>query len=287
MWQRRQLVLSDSRLLGSALGLANVAPSSDRGANGGVHELTRLGRIILRKTVYDLGLALAVTISSFGVACAQAPVVAGIPSGPPNTSDMIKAIDQLTEQNRQLEKQNQQLMDQITALRRTLTEHSNGAPSGDALGADSPITAKDSPAEIAASPVNDGSPSSAPSTTPAVVVEQENKQEETKKWGKYTPNLGFKVASTEHGDLSISIYTYARYLNQLSLAKNYTNGFGQVVPVVQRQDFQLQKLQFKFLGWVMDPKFTYYLWAWTSNPTMGQGAQVVLAGHIDYKFSKL
>jgi hypothetical protein len=234
-----------------------------------------------------LTLALAVTIAvafSANVARAQAPASA-VPPAAPNTSDMLNAIDQLTEQNRQLEKQNQQLMDQITALRRTLTEHSDGAP-----GPGTSVTAKDSAAEITASSANDASPSlpSATSSTPStVLVEQENKQEETKKWGKYTPNLGFKVASTEYGDLSISIYTYARYLNQNSLAKNYTNGFGQVVPVVQRQDFQLQKLQFKFLGWVIDPKFTYYLWAWTSNPTMGQGAQVVLAGHIDYKFSKL
>ncbi len=128
--------------------------------------------------------------------------------------------------------------------------------------------------------------SSAQNTTSAVLVDQENKSEETRKWGKYTPNLGFKVADTEYGDLSISIYTYARYLNQNALAPNYINGFGAVVPVVRRQDMQLQKLQFKFLGWVMDPKFTYYLWAWTSNPTMGQGAQVVLAGHVDYNFSK-
>ena len=37
------------------------------------------------------------------------------------------------------------------------------------------------------------------------------------KWGKYTPNLGVKVANTEYGDLNISLYTYARYLNQLGL----------------------------------------------------------------------
>jgi hypothetical protein len=50
---------------------------------------------------------------------------------------------------------------------------------------------------------------------------------------------------------------------------------------------QLQKLQIKFLGWVMDPKFRYFLYAWTSNPNQGQGAQVVLAGNLNYNFSKL
>ena len=29
-------------------------------------------------------------------------------------------------------------------------------------------------------------------------------------YGRYTPNLGYKLANTEHGDLSVSIYTYAR-----------------------------------------------------------------------------
>jgi len=240
---------------------------------------------IVRSAILSFVLALALAAFGSDVAGAQAPASTAVPSEAANTNDMLKAIDRLTDQNRQLAKQNQQLMDQITALRRTL-EHRGGADSGDALSLASSVAAKDSSAEITQARANDGSSSSALSTMPAVLVEQENKQEETKKWGKYTPNLGFKVARTEHGDLSISIYTYARYLNQLPLAKNYTNGFGQVVPVVQRQDMQLQKLQFKFLGWGIDPKFTYYLWAWTSNPTMGQGAQVVLAGHIDYKFSK-
>jgi hypothetical protein len=42
--------------------------------------------------------------------------------------------------------------------------------------------------------------------------------EEPYKWGRYAPNLGFKIADTDRGDLSVSIYTYARCLNQLGLA---------------------------------------------------------------------
>jgi hypothetical protein len=239
----------------------------------------------VRIAILQFGFTVALVAFCTGVSGAQMPATP-VAADARDTAEMLKAIDQLTEQNRQLEKQNQQLMDQITALRQTLAEHQGSAQSAGAPSAGSSAAAKDSPTEIIQARANDGSSSPALSTTPAVRVEQENKQEETKKWGKYTPNLGFKVANTEHGDLSISIYSYARYLNQLSLAPNYTNGFGQIVPVTRRQDMQLQKLQFKFLGWVMDPKFTYYLWAWTSNPTMGQGAQVVLAGHLDYKFSK-
>lgn len=36
----------------------------------------------------------------------------------------------------------------------------------------------------------------------------------------------------------------------------------------------------------MSPKFRYFLYAWTSNPTQGQGAQVVLAGNLSYEFNK-
>jgi len=65
---------------------------------------------------------------------------------------------------------------------------------------------------------------------------------------RYTPNLGFKVADTDKGDLSIGINTYARCLNQLGLDARYTDAFGNVKNVQQRQDFQLQKVKIKILG---------------------------------------
>ena len=111
-------------------------------------------------------------------------------------------------------------------------------------------------------------------------------QEEPYKWGGYTPNFGFKVANTDRGDMSISIYSYARYLNQLGLDPTYTDAFGNVKNVQQRQDFQLNKVQIKFLGWMLDPKFRYFLYAWSSNASQGLGAQVVLAGNLNYAFNK-
>jgi hypothetical protein len=111
-------------------------------------------------------------------------------------------------------------------------------------------------------------------------------QEERKFWSPYTPNLGFKIANTEYGDVSLSIYTYARYLNQRAIEPTYTNAFGVTSTLQQRQDFQLNKVQIKFLGWIMNPKFRYFLYAWTSNASQGQGAQVVLAGNLNYNFNK-
>lgn len=177
-----------------------------------------------------------------------------------NASELLKKLDQLVEQNGQLERQNRELMDEIQSLRRVLAEQAT-AQSGNKKN---------------------------PEQATAIVGTKEDQQEATpkKKWGAYTPNLGFKVADTEHGDLSISIYTYVRYLNQLALDSTYTNAFGDVLSVVRRQDMQIQKVQFKFLGWVMSPKLRYFLYSWTSNPTQGQGAQVVLAGNLNYQFSK-
>ena len=121
---------------------------------------------------------------------------------------------------------------------------------------------------------------------PVVKDKPQSESGDTESYGHYTPNLGFKLANTEYGDLSVSIYTYARYLNQRGLKSTYTDAFGNTKNIQERQDFQLQKVQIKFLGWVLDPKLRYFLYTWTSNPTQGQGAQVVVAGNIGYTFNK-
>jgi len=111
-------------------------------------------------------------------------------------------------------------------------------------------------------------------------------QEQPKTWGSYTPNFGYKVANTELGDMNISIYSYIRYLNQKNLAPTYTNYFGVTSTLQQRQDVQINKVQIKFLGWVLNPKLRYFLYAWTSNASQGLGAQVVLAGNVSFAFNK-
>jgi hypothetical protein len=121
---------------------------------------------------------------------------------------------------------------------------------------------------------------------PVVTEKPESEAGETDSYGRYTPNLGYKVANTEHGDLNISIYTYARYLNQRGLSSTYQDAFGNIKNVQERQDFQLQKVQIKFLGWVLDPKLRYFIYTWTSNATQGQGAQVVVAGNVNYTVNK-
>jgi len=105
-------------------------------------------------------------------------------------------------------------------------------------------------------------------------------------WGNYTDFLGFKVANTSRGDMNVAIYTYVRYLNQLATNASYTNYFGQTSTLQRRQEAQILKVQIKFLGWILSPNLRYFLYAWSSNANQGLGAQVVLAGNLNYTFNK-
>ncbi|TMI66444.1 MAG: hypothetical protein E6H07_01805 [Bacteroidetes bacterium] len=98
--------------------------------------------------------------------------------------------------------------------------------------------------------------------------------------------FGHRVAKSKFGELNIRPYTYLRYLNQNSIDKTYTDGFGKTQTVDPRQDVQLQKVSIYFTGWAFDPKFTYFLYVWTTNASQGQGAQVVVAGNLSYTVSK-
>ena len=214
--------------------------------------------------------------SALGSTSAQAQV-------PQTTADDTQPP--LTERERAMLLRIQQLEQRLSNL-----ESQIGQKSADTDAVDtSPTKPDDDSKTIAVTAKADANQAKSPQTIATASkadANQATSQEEKGFWSTYTPNLGFKVANTEHGDLSISIYTYARYLNQLALNSTYTNAFGVTTPVTRRQDIQLQKLQMKFLGWMMSPKFRYFLYAWTSNPNQGQGAQVVLAGNLNYTFNK-
>ena len=106
-----------------------------------------------------------------------------------------------------------------------------------------------------------------------------------KKSGKYIPGSGFNFVNTEDGSVNIGIFSYIRYLNQKGLDTSYTNAFGKTSTVKQRQDIQLNKVNIKFFGWVMDPDFRYLFYVWTSNTSLGQVSQVVVAGNLQYKIN--
>ncbi|HEX3167612.1 MAG TPA: hypothetical protein VHQ93_15180 [Chitinophagaceae bacterium] len=113
-----------------------------------------------------------------------------------------------------------------------------------------------------------------------------NLDDDTTKYVPYRMMFGHRVAKSKFGELNIRPYTYLRYLNQKSLDITYTDGFGKTQTVDTRQDVQLQKVSIYFSGWAFDPKFTYFLYVWTTNASQGLGAQVVVAGNLSYTFNK-
>jgi hypothetical protein len=102
----------------------------------------------------------------------------------------------------------------------------------------------------------------------------------------YIPNAGFLLLDGEKGQIYMRLFSYARYLNQKGLDPTYTNFFGTVQTVKQREDIQLNKFFLPFSGWFLSPKFRYYLYVWSSNPSQGDPAQVVGAGNLSYNFNR-
>ena len=121
---------------------------------------------------------------------------------------------------------------------------------------------------------------------PAQQELEKEKQDEDKKHPAYIPNIGFRLFEGEKGEIYFRLFSYARYLNQRSLDSTYVDFFGNTHDVLRQQDFQLQKFFAPFSGWFLTPKFRYYLYVWSSNPSQGDPAQVVGAGNISYTFNR-
>lgn len=103
---------------------------------------------------------------------------------------------------------------------------------------------------------------------------------------EYIGNLGVKLYDGERAQVYMRLFSYARYLNQEGLDPTYTDFFGNVKEVPQRQDFQLQKFFLPFSGWFLDPQFRYYLYVWSANTAQGDPAQTVGAGNLSWVFNE-
>lgn len=205
------------------------------------------------------------------------------PIPPPTPTPALLSADQppLTERERAM-------MEIIKNLQERVTKLENAQKSQTAQTEAEPKVVSPLPSSVvpAAVPEEKQPSQNARQASQDQPAPQTKKQDKDEKWGSYTPNLGFKLVNTEYGDMNVSIYTYVRYLNQLGLDSSYMDAFGNIKSVQRRQDAQLQKLQIKFLGWVLNPKLRYFLYAWTSNANQGLGAQTVLAGNLNYTVNK-
>jgi len=105
------------------------------------------------------------------------------------------------------------------------------------------------------------------------------------RWGGFEPGKGLVLMRSDMGEVDMGLVSYLRYLNQHGMDKTYTSAFGQNFDVTPREDFQLAKVQITFRGWLFDPRFGYNAYVWTSQASQGLGAQVVVAGNINWTFS--
>lgn len=134
-------------------------------------------------------------------------------------------------------------------------------------------------------------PSTGPAIPPGAPTSEEIAQEEAarqhpRRGGFYEPGKGFILVQDEEGELGAGVFSYVRYLNQQGLNPTYTDHLGRTFPLADiREDIQIQKVSWNFKGWLFDPNFRYYWFFWTSNPQMGEGAQVVIGGYFQYRFS--
>ena len=103
---------------------------------------------------------------------------------------------------------------------------------------------------------------------------------------RYIPNGGFLLFEGDKGQIYMRLFSYVRYLNQKGLDATYTNFFGTTSTIQQREDVQLNKFFLPFSGWFLTPKFRYYLYVWSSNPSQGDPAQVVGAGNLSWVFNR-
>lgn len=94
---------------------------------------------------------------------------------------------------------------------------------------------------------------------------------------------GFEVINKPSGSLVFSFYTTVRYLNQTGLDPTYQFLDGTSVTLDRRQDIQFQKVMLYFKGWLFTPEFRYLTYVWSSNTSLGLGAQVVVGGNLQYQ----
>jgi len=103
----------------------------------------------------------------------------------------------------------------------------------------------------------------------------------------HVPGKGTKLAGGGWGELDFSLYVTIRYLNSRALDDKYTDASGATKTLDLRGDLQFQKVLLYFKGWMGVPQLRYLTYIWTSNASMGLGAQVVVAGNLTYKVSDL
>jgi hypothetical protein len=223
----------------------------------------------LVRTILHIAVACVAGISAADFARAQAPA----PPDSKDNADVLKALDQVVEQNQKLEQQNRELMEQVNILRQKVEASPNAPQAQPAAGQTQPK---------APDAASSGQSSSSPSDADDKTLLPEASDGAPGVFGEFNPGRGFTVAQGELGKLDFSGYLAARYLNQLPPDQTAMDHLGRPIPVQARQDFQLHRVMLFSQGWLFSPKFNYGTFVWTVQDTN----QVAVGGAISYNFNK-
>ena len=231
---------------------------------------------------------------------APAPASQQPPSAPAsqNAAYLLKALDQVIDENRKLAEQNQQLMLKVGELRQQVettnptiatvdAEKTAAQLSAEAEKDAAELHAATEPASAqAAGGVKVGQTPQSSSLTPSNADDKTEFPEADSGnpaiFGEFNPGRGFTVGRGKYGELNLSGYMCARYLNQLPGEQSATDHLGRPIIVDPRQDFQFHRVMLFSQGWLFHPNFQYSTFVWTVQDTN----QVAVGGALYYAFGK-
>ncbi len=205
-------------------------------------------------------------------ALATPALAQGAPADPASVAAQLQELKAMRES---MAKQMQDFDKRIDALEGQL----KGSTAATATAA-APAAAAAAPAAAAPPPVL------ATAAAPAADADSAPWLLKPRTWGQLDPGngKGFVVARTDYGELDVTLVTYFRYLNQTNLLPDYTFYFGKTVPLKLNNDFQLNKVNLTFKGWLYDERFRYLVFLWTNNASNGDSGSLVIGGNLSYQF---
>lgn len=231
-----------------------------------------------------------------------------------SAADTLKTIDQLVEQNRKLEQQNQELLDQLEKLRAVIARQASREPDSPSNADAKPGAANAGAANAGAAPpaeditlattdaknsasARSGSTQSSGSAQQSTAAQSSSQNQgdgddktrlpqpsdgNSAIFGEFNPGRGFTVGKGKYGELNLSGYMAVRYLNQFPADQSAVDHLGNPIPVSPRQDFQFHRVMLFSQGWLFTPKFLYSTFLWTVQDTN----QVAVGGALYYNFGK-
>jgi hypothetical protein len=255
-----------------------------------------------RQLIFVLGIALANVVTGN----AQESVKGT--SDPKDTQSEMQAVDELLEQNQkletqnqqvemqnqQLQKQNQELVQKIKLLRGVVDQHVNVSEQSTGVAGAHTTTAKTGQQTEQSTRQKTSTQSSTGNQTAQSSNQNQSKADDKTQlsqasegnpviFGEFNPGRGFTVGRSEHGELNLSGYMAARFLDQMPGQQTAFDHLSRPIQVTPRKDFQFHRVMLFSQGWLFSPKFQYSTFLWTVQDTN----QVAVGGALYYSFGKI